>query len=98
MDSRLFAAIYHYMGIPVRDILSRKRTSLVSEARAMACYLMRLHTSMSMAEIGVRLGRTDHSTIYYHLHRMEKTMKISARHRDLAQSIYEHATSPGSHQ
>ena len=58
----------HY-GIGLDQIRGRRRTSLVAEARQVAMYLARQLTDLSLADIGGRFGKRDHSTV---LHSCEK--------------------------
>ncbi len=51
--------------VGVKDILSTRRTRHIVDARHLVFYLARKMTSLSMMQIGKRVGGRDHSTIHH---------------------------------
>lgn len=54
-----------------KDLRGDRRTPAISRARFAAMYAMRHMTNMSLPLIGKTLGKRDHTTIMYGLHRAE---------------------------
>lgn len=54
---------------------SSKRTSIISEARAVAIHLCRKHTRFSLQEIG-EMFLIDHSSVVYALRRIRNTKNV----------------------
>lgn len=52
-------------GVTAEDIISKKRTAKISQARKVSCYIIKEMTSLSFSSIGVEIGGRDHSTIMY---------------------------------
>ena len=73
--------------VTVEDIRSRKRTSMVSNARKVAMYVVREITGMSTLEIGREFGGRDHSTVVYVLADVEKEIKKNSRLRETVEDI-----------
>jgi len=58
-------AVCEYYKVKTTDLLSKKRTALVSNARQVAMYLSKELTQKSLPEIGVLFGGKDHTTVLY---------------------------------
>lgn len=56
--------------ITIDDLNSRNRKPRLVDARAVVCYLMHYHTSLTSGEIGAMIGR-DHSTVLYFVKKVE---------------------------
>lgn len=54
-----------YLGIKIQDIKAKKRTKEIANARQIAMYLIKQHTSLSLSEIGRMFGGKDHATVIY---------------------------------
>ncbi|MBR3628980.1 MAG: chromosomal replication initiator protein DnaA [Oscillospiraceae bacterium] len=61
----IIAEVAQSYGITPDEIRSAKRTSVISNARKVAAYVVREVTGMSLAAIGIEFGGRDHSTIVY---------------------------------
>lgn len=53
------------------DLCSPRRDRKVTDARAEACWRMRHETTLSLPQIGKRLGGRDHTTILHNIRRFE---------------------------
>lgn len=60
------------LDIPLDEFNSASRLSHLTRARAIAAYFLRRDTILTLAQIGEVLGGKDHSTILYHLKRVEE--------------------------
>jgi len=58
---------------PLKLVAAGRRNS-VCESRHVAMYLMRLHTNLSLEEIGIRFNR-DHTTIVHAVHRIAEAVE-----------------------
>jgi len=66
-----------YFGVTIDDIHCSKRTRTVAQARAVAMYLARKHTSMSFPEIGKYLGNKNHSTVILACKKTTQLLKLN---------------------
>lgn len=71
-------------GISVTDILSSRRSKNFVTARRIVCVLARRHTLRSLPEIGLALGKRDHTTV---LHAMNTGDDLERRDPDFAEAI-----------
>lgn len=68
-------------GFKVDDLLSRQRISRIAEARAVMCYLLSRHLSMSSTEIGKMLGR-NHATILHLVSKVDDMLSFPKMYRE----------------
>lgn len=61
-----------YLGIKIQDIKAKKRTKEIANARQIAMYLIKQHTSLSLSEIGRMFGGKDHATVIYACKQVEE--------------------------
>lgn len=61
-----------YLGIKIQDIKARKRTKEIANARQIAMYMIKQHTSLSLSEIGKIFGGKDHATVIYACKQVEE--------------------------
>ena len=66
-------------GVSRIDLISERRTAKIVLPRMIACWLMRHHTTMSLPQIGGRLGGRDHTTV---LSAIRKIDRLLAEGRD----------------
>ena len=57
-------------GVTTDDLRSKSRIARFADARAVACYLLHRHTTMSTTEIGMWLHR-DHSSVLHSIRKVE---------------------------
>lgn len=80
------AALY---GFSVTDLLSDRRHAMVVLARHVAIYLAKKLTTRSLAEIGRRFGRRDHTTIIHAVGSIESKLKVSETFRQTVEQLGE---------
>ncbi|MBQ9980336.1 MAG: chromosomal replication initiator protein DnaA [Oscillospiraceae bacterium] len=78
--------VARFFSIEKEDILSKRKTSEVANARQYAMYLMRKLTNMSFGEIG-RLFDRDHTTVMHATEKIESQYQSSAFARDTVRDI-----------
>ncbi len=62
---QIIAAVSEHFGVPVEDVLGRRRSRDIALARQVAMYLVREFTSLSLPQIGRAVGNRDHTTVLY---------------------------------
>jgi chromosomal replication initiator protein len=82
--SDILEAVCAHSGIRLQDLLGRRRTRSISQARQIAMYLARRLTPLSLEEIGMHFGGRDHSTVL-HAHRAIELSR--GNDRDLAAAL-----------
>ncbi len=65
-------AVGEYFGVKTQDIKAKKRTKEIANARQIAMYLTKLHTQLSLSEIGRCFGGKDHATVIYACKQIEE--------------------------
>ncbi len=70
----ILQAICAYFGIDMKDLLSGRRQRTISLARSMAMHLIRKTAKLSFPEIGMRMGKRNHSTVISACRRMERAV------------------------
>lgn len=76
----------HYK-ITMRDISSPSRKSRIVTARQIAMYLAQKHTDMSSTQIGIHIGRRDHSTVLHACSRIDMKIKTNPECKAEIQAI-----------
>jgi len=71
-------------GVPIRDLMGKRRTKSIVYPRQVCMYLARRLTSHSLEEIGGYFGGRDHTTV---MHAFEKIRKEVEEDSDLAQTL-----------
>jgi chromosomal replication initiator protein len=69
-------------GIPVEQLMSRRRTKEVTVPRQVAMYLMRELLDLPLAQIGNHFGGRDHSTVIHSVHKIEKDVQTDPAMRE----------------
>lgn len=75
---RILIEVAKASGTTVAELISPRRTRHISEARQAAMYRLSRETSMSIPQIGRRLGGRDHSSILHGIRRHEERMRQQA--------------------
>ena len=57
--------VAEYYGVPVRDLMGKRRTKSIAFPRQVCMFLARKLTSHSLEEIGGYFGGRDHTTVMY---------------------------------
>jgi chromosomal replication initiator protein len=68
----ILQAVCGYFGLELKDLLSGRRQRTISLARSIAMYLIRRTAKLSFPEIGMRMGKRNHSTVISACRRMER--------------------------
>lgn len=68
-----------YFKITTSDLLSKKRTQSLAQARQVAMYLCRELTNASLPQIGERFGGRDHTTVMHAYNKIIKQRQESAQ-------------------
>ena len=76
-------AVVAATGVPASHILGRRRTHEISDARAVACWVLRDTTALSYPAIGRLFGR-HHTTVMYAVSKVEREPELLALARKIA--------------
>jgi chromosomal replication initiator protein len=75
----IIQAVCQYFGLEMRDLLSSRRQRTISLARSTAMHLIRKTAKLSFPEIGVRLGKRNHSTVISACRRIDHAIEKNER-------------------
>ncbi|MCC6804619.1 MAG: chromosomal replication initiator protein DnaA [Anaerolineae bacterium] len=81
-------------GLTVEDLVGKRRTGAISQARQIAMYLVREFTSASLPQIGDAFGRT-HSTVLHSCNKIAGNLQTDAQVRTIVQDIRERLRKDG---
>lgn len=84
---RILSEVGSVYNVTPEDIISKKRSSQISIARKVSCYVIKDVTDMSFKAIGMELGARDHSTIMYYCGDIEKLMKRDSHAKEMIEDI-----------
>lgn len=76
-----------YLGVKIQDIKAKKRTKEIANARQIAMYLIKQHTSLSLSEIGRIFGGKDHATVIYACKQVEEKKERDENFRRYLEGI-----------
>jgi len=68
----ILQAVCNYFGLEHKDLMSGRRQRTISLARSVAMYLVRKTAKLSFPEIGMRMGKRNHSTVISACRRIER--------------------------
>jgi chromosomal replication initiator protein len=71
----IMGAVCTYFGLEMRELLSGRRHRTISLARSVAMHLIRKTARLSFPEIGMRMGKRNHSTVISACRRMERAIE-----------------------
>jgi len=71
---QIIESVAQVCAVAAADLQGNGRNRIVSQARQMAMYLLRQHTSLSLGRIGQCFGRKDHTTVLYGIRRIRKAL------------------------
>ncbi len=74
-------------GVTVEQMRSKRRTNTIAEARQVAMYLCRQLTPMSLADIGNRFGKRDHTTVLYACDKIRGLLQVNESLRGFVEQI-----------
>lgn len=75
----ILQAVCTYFGVEERDLMSGRRERTISLARSLAMHLIRKTGKLSFPEIGMRMGKRNHSTVISACRRMERAVQQNLR-------------------
>ncbi len=84
---RILNEVASVYGVTAEDIISKKRSSRISTARKVSCYVIKTITDMSFNAIGMEIGARDHSTIMYYHNDIEKLMGKDSHAKEMIEDI-----------
>jgi chromosomal replication initiator protein len=70
----ILQSVCNYFGLEHRDLMSGRRQRTISLARSVAMYLVRKTAKLSFPEIGMRMGKRNHSTVISACRRIERAV------------------------
>ncbi len=68
----ILQSVCDYFGLEHKDLMSGRRQRTISLARSVAMYLVRKTAKLSFPEIGMRMGKRNHSTVISACRRIER--------------------------
>lgn len=75
--SYIVDVVAEHIGVSSSDILSKKRSSEIANARMIVMYLATKLTDLSTTDIGKQLNNRDHSTVIHGRNKIEEDVKIN---------------------
>ena len=70
----IMQAVCNYFSLDQKDLMSGRRQRTISLARSVAMFLVRKTAKLSFPEIGVRMGKRNHSTVISACRRIERAV------------------------
>jgi chromosomal replication initiator protein len=71
----ILQSVCNYFALEHKDLMSGRRQRTISLARSVAMYLIRKMAKLSFPEIGMRMGKRNHSTVISACRRIEKAVQ-----------------------
>lgn len=71
----ILQGVCEYFGLDNKDLMSGRRQRTISLARSVAMYLVRKTAKLSFPEIGMRMGKRNHSTVISACRRIERAVQ-----------------------
>lgn len=84
---KIIDAVCNVMKIERWQLNVRTRVRLIVESRQMAMYLIKKHTSMSLKEIGIKMGGYDHTTVIHSITTMQNLLETDQKMKNLLHQI-----------
>jgi chromosomal replication initiator protein len=79
--------VCEHLGVRLQDMKTKKRTRELANARQIAMYLTKQHTSLSLSEIGRLFGGKDHATVIYACRQIEEKRQRDENFKRIIDSI-----------
>jgi len=70
----ILQSVCEYFGLEHKDLMSGRRQRTISLARSVAMFLVRKTAKLSFPEIGMRMGKRNHSTVISACRRIERAV------------------------
>jgi len=81
---KILLSAANFFSISLNDLRSGKRSKNIAYARQITMYLLKVHTKLSLNDIGNNLGGKQHSTIIHGIHNIEKQIE---KNPDLSKTL-----------
>lgn len=86
------STVCKYYKVTHRDMDSTSRKANIVKARQMAMYLMQKHTNMSSTQIGMHIGRRDHTTVLHACKQVDIKIKTTPSYKEEMRAIEQEMT------
>ena len=73
----ILQSVCNYFGLEHKDLMSGRRQRTISLARSVAMFLVRKTAKLSFPEIGMRMGKRNHSTVISACRRIERAVQTN---------------------
>jgi chromosomal replication initiator protein len=73
----IMQAVCNYFSLDQKDLMSGRRQRTISLARSVAMFLVRKTAKLSFPEIGIRMGKRNHSTVISACRRIERAVQTN---------------------
>lgn len=74
--------VAHKYNIKISDMSSTKRIRAIARPRQIAMYLSKILTARSLADIGAKFGKKDHTTVMHAIKKIEEIMRSDGDFRE----------------
>ncbi len=81
-----------YYSLSIEDVTGKSRSKNTALARQISMYLMRKLTNMPLADIGVKYGNKDHTTVLHAIRKIEDYIASSPEMADIIRDITSNIT------
>ena len=71
---RIIQGVARHFSLKVSDIKGKRKTKQIARPRQIAMYLMKMHTSLSLPEIGRRFGGRHHTTVLHSVRKVKQDL------------------------
>lgn len=90
-SNEILESISIFLGVPVNEIIGKKRTAKIAEARMIAAYLLRKdrYLNLGLKHIGSILGGKDHTTIMHSVKRTAELVEIEPDFKEKIKQIFQ---------
>ncbi len=89
-SNEILESISKFFEIPVSEIVGRRRTAKIAEARMIAAYVLRKdrYLSLGLKHIGNILGGKDHTSVMHHVKRIGELIDIEPEFRVKIKEVF----------
>jgi chromosomal replication initiator protein len=77
--SAIMRAVAAYYNVPVQALAGKSRAKLIAEARHVAMYLLREDGELALKQVGLLLGKRDHSTVIHGVQKVARSLIADPR-------------------
>ena len=90
-SNQILESVSNFFEIPITEILGKKRTAKIAEARMIAAYVLRKdrYLSLGLKHIGSILGGKDHTTIMHHIKRTDELIEVEPDFKEKIKEVFQ---------